>query len=310
MDFSAVNAPVQPIELPFLKPLGVQLALKREDLLHPLISGNKFRKLKYNIHQARLLGKKQILTFGGAYSNHIAATAIAAQNSGMQSIGIIRGEELGQNISKTLATNPTLKFAYAKGMDLQFITRSEYRLKARAAFLSKLRIHYPDAYIVPEGGTNQYAIQGCREILNKKTADFDIVAVAVGTGGTFIGLAQSATPHQTIIGVPVVGDASLAEKVHRYGQLAPRHWLLWDALLGGYAKIHKDLIHFINDFKQTTGIALDPIYTGKMAFAIINDIKKGMFPRGSRILMIHTGGLQGIKGMNLRLKKRGLPLLL
>ena len=303
------NVPYQSVDVPFLRARHIELIIKREDVLHPFVSGNKFRKLKYNILQARETAQKTLLTFGGAYSNHIAATATAAKMTGFSSVGIIRGEELARDFTKTLSGNPTFRFCVKQGMKLHFVTREQYREKNTAYFLNNLLEKYPDAYVIPEGGTNDFAVKGCAEIVTADDVRFDFITVAVGTGGTFSGLVNSASAHQTVIGFSVVRDDSLPEKINGFCTLQPPHQINTDYHFGGYAKVTASLINFINHFKKQTGILLDPIYTGKMMFGLYDLIQKDFFPAHSRILAIHTGGIQGIEGMNIRLKKRGLPTI-
>ncbi|GEP49368.1 1-aminocyclopropane-1-carboxylate deaminase [Flavobacterium noncentrifugens] len=282
----------------------VALFIKREDLIHPFISGNKYRKLKYNLLRAKSEKKKKLLTFGGAFSNHIAAVAFAGKEQGLETIGIIRGEELAEKASQ----NPTLQFAKDCGMQLEFVSRADYRLKSETGFLDKLSAQFGDFYLIPEGGTNAFAIRGCEEILTQKDAEFDFICCAVGTGGTISGLISSAKPHQKVLGFPALKADFLQEEICKF---APDgNWELVKGYeFGGYGKISEELILFINDFKARTNVPLDPVYTGKMAFGVIDLIQKGYFSKGSQILMIHTGGLQGIPGMNSVLKNKNLPLI-
>lgn len=284
-------------------PKGITLAIKREDLLHPYISGNKFRKLKYNILEA---GKQQyntLLTFGGAYSNHIAAAAAAGKEYGFKTIGVIRGNELGDKI----VDNPTLAFAQACGMCFKFVSRDEYRQKETCDFIEKLKDEFGDFYLVPEGGTNALAVKGCEEILSEADIDFTHIACAVGTGGTISGLINSAGNHQKVLGFPAL-RADLSVDISKFASRT--NWeLISDYHFGGYAKVNEQLIDFINDFSKVTGILLDPVYTGKAVFGVIDLIRNNYFPEKSKIVFIHTGGLQGISGMNKELLKKGLPTI-
>jgi 1-aminocyclopropane-1-carboxylate deaminase len=279
----------------------VEVWVKREDLLDPFVSGNKFRKLKYNIQEAEDLKHHTILTFGGAYSNHIAATAAAAQKAGLDSIGIIRGEELGLKSEVDLRSNPTLNFAMSRGMKLCFVSREDYKIKTLEGIVS-----LPERYfIIPEGGTNSLAVKGCQEILEYSDKKFDFLGVPVGTGGTISGLINSATDSQRVLGFPALKDFSfLKEEINRFTQSSS--WEFIDGYdFGGYAKYQENLITFINNFKEETELSLDPIYTGKMFFGIDDLIQKNYFAKGSKILLIHTGGLQGIQGFNQKLTKKG-----
>ncbi|WP_343487901.1 pyridoxal-phosphate dependent enzyme [Allomuricauda sp. d1] len=294
----------QQVHLPFLDEHGVQLVIKREDELHPHISGNKYRKLKYNLVRAKEIGHSTLLTFGGAFSNHILATACAGKENGFHTIGIIRGEELENNWHE----NPTLKMASDFGMRFHFVSREGYRKKAESHFLEDLQQRFGNFYHLPEGGTNTLAVKGCEEILTVEDANFDCICCAVGTGGTVAGFINSATANQTVHGYASLKGDFLIEAIQKFAKV--KNWqLVTDHHFGGYAKVTAELVHFINDFYAKTEIPLDPIYTGKMLFGIFDQIKKGAFKPKTRILAIHTGGLQGKKGMNRVLKKKNLPLL-
>ena len=265
---------------------SIQLTMKRLDCIHPQISGNKFYKLKYNLIEAQTLGLNQIITFGGAYSNHIAATAYAAKLFGFESIGIIRGEELAHK-----PLNQTLTTAHSFGMQFRFISRKQYKEKDQISFLNELNQNYPHSYIIPEGGTNTLAIQGCREILtDEDRSNYDVICCAVGTGGTILGLIE-ASHHQLILGFSALKGDFLA---HDIAQLTTqKNWkIIDDYCFGGYAKKNSLLINFIKEFEQKFSIPLEPIYTGKMLYGIFDLIKKGYFAQESRILVIHSGGLQ------------------
>ena len=285
-------------------PKGISLVIKRDDLIHPFVSGNKFRKLKYNLLQAKAENQSTLLTFGGAYSNHIAAVAYAGKENGFQTIGIIRGDELADKIE----SNPTLNFAQKCGMQFEFVSRETYRLKTEAHFLEQLQQKYGAFYLIPEGGTNAFAIQGCEEILTPEDASFDYVACAIGTGGTISGLINSVLPHQKVLGFPALKGEFLQDEIRKF--VRHENWeLITDYHFGGYGKVSPDLIDWINGFYAQTQIPLDPVYTGKMVFGILDLIAKNYFPENTNILLIHTGGLQGIHGMNLKLKNKGLPIL-
>ncbi len=293
----------QPIDLSlFDLDSSVSLVLKREDEIHPYISGNKFRKLKYNIEAAQAEGDKQLLTFGGAFSNHIAAVAAAGKQIGLATVGIIRGEELASKI----AGNDTLQYALNCGMSLHYVTREAYRRKELADFLSELKDQFGEFYLLPEGGTNALAVKGCAEILSEADASYDIICAPVGTGGTLAGLAEGAQEQQKIIGYSALKGTFQLREVVKYSQNRNVH-IVDDYCFGGYAKVNEQLVRFMNNFKAKTGIPLDPVYTAKMMYGILEGIKNGDFKQNSRILAIHTGGLQGIAGMNKRLLKKQLP---
>ncbi len=291
-----------------LRKKDITLVVKREDLLHEHISGNKFRKLYYNVIEAREKGYDKLLTFGGAYSNHIAATAAAGNELGIKTIGVIRGDELGKNLEKTLEKNPTLGFAVSQGMQLHFVSRKAYRQKNDPEFITNLFQLFGKFYLVPEGGTNELAVKGTEEILTPEDDSFDFICSAVGTGGTIAGLINAAKSHQKVLGFPALKEQFLHQNIAKYTQ--SNNWELIRAYhFGGFAKIDKKLVDFINMVNSLHNLPLDPIYTGKMLFGIIDLIKKDYFPKGSKILAIHTGGLQGKAGMNIRLKEKRLPLL-
>lgn len=278
---------------------NIEVFIKREDLIHPFISGNKFRKLKYNLLQAKKEKQATLLTFGGAFSNHIAATAYAGHENGFKTIGVIRGDELFNKINE----NTTLQFAQKCGMQLEFVSREDYRLKTETHFIEKLHQKWGDFYLVPEGGTNVFAIKGCEEILLDEDSKFDYICCAVGTGGTISGIINSALSHQTVLGFPALKGDFLKDEINKF--TTQEHWeLITEYHFGGYGKVDAALISFINTSFATNKIPLDPIYTGKMAFGVIDLIQKKYFPKNAKILMIHTGGLQGIQGMNIKLKNK------
>lgn len=291
-------------EIPISFPNHISLTIKRDDLNHPLISGNKLRKLKYNLLQAKAENKGTLLTFGGAFSNHIAAVAYAGKEQGFRTIGVIRGDELFDKIEE----NPTLKFAQENGMQFEFVTREEYRYKTEISFIEKLKEKFGDFYLVPEGGTNELAVKGCEEILTGQDTNFNYVCCAVGTGGTISGLINSALPNQKVLGFPALKGDFLTNEIRIFAK--QDNWnLISDYHFGGYGKINLELVEFINAFLKETKVPLDPIYTGKMVFGVIDLISKNYFPDHSKILLIHTGGLQGIDGMNIKLKQKKLPIL-
>lgn len=284
--------PIEELSHPLLAKKEIRLFVKRDDLLHPEIMGNKWRKLKYNLEEAKKQGLKTIVTFGGAYSNHIAATAAAAKEFEFESVGIIRGEEL------TKDSNPTLKFASQKGMRLKFISRNDYRsLRDNPKQITN---EFPSAYVLPEGGTNELAIKGCMEILTEKENDFDVVVAPIGTGGTFCGLINGSNKYQKILGVSSLKGTFIKEEINKLlGDIRGENFEInIDYHFGGYAKTTVELIDFINWFKEKFSIQLDPIYTGKSFFAVWDMIKSDKFEKNLKIMLLHTGGLQGIEGFN------------
>ncbi len=280
------------------------LSIKREDLLGDGISGNKLRKLKYNITKAIDQGATKILTFGGAYSNHILAASFIKKKYNIDVIGVVRGEELKNKIDE----NPTLSMAQKNGMEFHFVTREEYKLKSDPFFLQKLEDKFGSFFLLPEGGTNDLAIKGCEEILTDTDNHFDYVCCSVGTGGTIAGIINSSFENQKIIGFSALKGDFLKNDVASL--VSKSNWeIQTEYHFGGYAKVTSELIHFINDFKNHTNLLLDPIYNGKMMFGIYDLLKKGYFKKNTSILAIHTGGLQAIEGMNQFLSKKKMPLI-
>jgi 1-aminocyclopropane-1-carboxylate deaminase/D-cysteine desulfhydrase-like pyridoxal-dependent ACC family enzyme len=279
----------------------VKVYLKRDDLINEKISGNKWRKLKYNIQAAK---KKTILTFGGAFSNHIAATAAACYSEGLASIGIIRGER-----PKTL--NNTLKGAEENGMHLEFTSRDAYRNKNELSFIKTLNKKFKNVFIVPEGGANIHGLKGCVDIIDEIKIDFDYIISAVGTGATISGIACGLKKEQQAIGIVVLKGAEyLQQEVNKLTReyqfedkdidIQPNMVLNHDYHFGGYAKIKPELVNFINSFYQMHGIKTDPIYSGKSLYALYDLIRNDHFKKGSRIVYYHCGGLQGVEGMEKR----------
>ena len=298
----------QKITHPLLDEAGIALDIKREDQIHTYVSGNKFRKLKYNLREAQAKGYKTILTFGGAYSNHIAATAAAGKLMGFKTIGVIRGEELANDLPRVLSENDTLQFATDHHMQLKFVSREDYREKASTSFLEKLTKEFGSFYIIPEGGTNELAVKGCEEILVSTDDQYDYLCCAVGTGGTIAGIINASSDHQKVIGFPALKGDFLNAEINKYTSKV--NWSLnTEYHFGGYGKINTELIEFMNRFKEEQYITLDPIYTAKMIYGIFDKIQKGDFTKNTRILAVHTGGLQGIAGMNKKLSKKKIPLI-
>jgi 1-aminocyclopropane-1-carboxylate deaminase len=300
-----LELPIQKIPIQEIKiNKKVRLFIKREDLIHPQISGNKYWKLFFNVNNylAKNPEKPYIITFGGAFSNHISAVSAVGNLTGIPTLGIIRGEELKDKWKN----NPTLLFAKRNGMNLQFVTREEYRHKEKLTeYLQKA---FPYALIVPEGGTNDEAIEGIKLMLNDETKDFDYLCTAVGTGGTIAGISKYCEQNQKVIGFKAVDDDSLEKRISEL--TSKKNFNLIDSALGGYGKIKDENIRFINDFKGNYEIPLEPIYTGKMMQKIFELIDEDFFPEDSKILCFHTGGLQGIEGANLLLEKQHRNLII
>ncbi len=268
---------------------SVELFVKREDVLHSEISGNKFRKLKYNLQEAKRLGFSKLVTFGGAYSNHIAAVAAAGKVFGFGTIGIIRGDELATKFLE----NETLKLAHENGMCFEFVSRTDYRNKTSETFIENLKLKFGDFYLIPEGGTNTLAVKGCEEILVNSDGEFNYICCAIGTGGTISGLINSAFNKQKILGFPALKESFLNEEIDLFTQR--NNWkLIRDYHFGGYAKTSSELITFVEQFNEAQSFKIEPIYTGKMFYGLFDLIKNNYFEPNTKILAIHTGGLQGL----------------
>ena len=281
---------------------GHTIVIKREDLIDPLISGNKYRKLKYVFQRLAHENRSGIITFGGAFSNHLAATANAGFRCGIKTIGVVRGEEWQQKIHKS----ETLSFCQNMGMELYCISRGAYRLKELAPQVQRLLTNNENLFILPEGGSGSEAIQGCEEILTAEDELFNTVCVSVGTGGTISGIINTAKPHQTVVGFNALKNNNIEKEVKRF-TTDKTFEIQSDYTFGGYAKVSIELVDFMNSFYQQYKIPLDPLYTGKMLFGIFDLIKTHKWKWGRKILVIHTGGLQGVKPMNRRLKAKGFP---
>lgn len=290
--------PLTPLVSPLFQAFGVTVYMKREELNHPEIQGNKWHKLRLNLQMAHKQNKKTLLTFGGAYSNHIAATAVAAQEAGLNSIGIIRGQELAHHRDRW---SHTLKYAAQRGMAFQFITRAQYREKSLPHQLNTLQKKYPDAYILPEGGSNALAVKGFEPLMHQidtQCPDWTHLFTSVGTGATFAGLINYAQhiPNRTLLGVAALkqGEHLLPSIQNWITQKKVNQWqLLTQYHYGGYAKRTKLLQTLMQQFERTFQIPLDPIYTAKMVAAFYDLLQKNALPPGSKIILLHTGGLQG-----------------
>ena len=282
----------------------VRLFIKREDLTHPEISGNKYWKMFYNVknYLEKEVSERKIITFGGAFSNHIAAAAALGNEFGIKTLGVIRGNELEDSWQE----NPTLFSAHQNGMSFRFVTRETYRYKEK--MMKELQTEFPESLVVPEGGTNENAVEGIQYMLTDETNDFDYICSAVGTGGTVSGLSKFAQPHQKVIGFKAVKDNSLENRIKNLSK--KDNFTLVDASDGGFGKITDENVRFINEFYQYFGIVLEPVYTGKMLRKIFEMIADDYFPANSKILAFHTGGLQGIVGANEMLKKKNRNLIL
>ncbi len=294
------SAFLQPIAHPTAERRGVRLLLWRDDLLAPDLPGNKARKLKYNLQEATREGSTDLLTFGGAYSNHLAAVAAAGRLFGFATIGLVRGEA-------HLPLNPTLARCVADGMRLHYLDRATYRRRTEPEFLADIRQQFGPAYLLPEGGTNALALRGVAELIGelRQHTDFDAVAVAAGTGGTLaglaLGLAEAGHPARAVGVAALKGADFLRAEIDALAQAASGQKLTNYELhtayhFGGYAKLPAELRQFIQQFEANFGVLLDPIYTGKLLFGVLDLLEKGHFARGSTVVAVHTGGLQAWAG--------------
>jgi len=291
-------SPVQEISSPLLESKNIRLYIKREDLIHPVIGGNKWRKLKYNLEAISRKKIKLVLSFGGAYSNHIYALAGSGELFGFDTIGIIRGEE-------TLPLNSTLSFAKQAGMKLHYVSRKDYRLKDSPEFTDKLLAQFGEIAILPEGGSNRLALRGCAEIIDELESqlngEYDTVCLPCGTGGTLAGLVSSGT-RKNILGFAVLKGAGflqdavdnlLLNETSNTPTTPAKNWTInLDYHFNGYAKQTPELLNFIDDFWQQYNIPLESVYSGKMFYGLFDLIKNNYFPEGARIVALHTGGIR------------------
>lgn len=288
---------LQPISHPMFTRHKISVQVKRDDQIDKVISGNKWRKLKYNLLHAKAINAKGIITFGGSFSNHIHACALACKQQQLSAIGIIRGEEDNQD-------NYTLAWAKHWGMQLSFVDRKTYRLRNEKSYLQHLQQQYPDYLIVPEGGSNALALIGMAEVIDElnQQSEFDTLLSPVGSGGTLAGLISADKNQHKILGISVLKqDGYLVKQVN---DLLPEHakahtnWQLMSQYHGGgYAKFSSQDAQRIRSFSAVVGIDFEPVYSGKMILALLDLMSTGYFPAHHRIVLLHTGGLQGLAGM-------------
>jgi 1-aminocyclopropane-1-carboxylate deaminase/D-cysteine desulfhydrase-like pyridoxal-dependent ACC family enzyme len=291
---------LQELHEPIAAAHGVRLLLWRDDLVNPDLPGNKARKLKFNLTEARQEGHDTLLTFGGAYSNHIAAVATAGRLFGFKTIGLIRGDEPAAGA----ALNPTLAQAMAEGMALHYLDRSTYRRRAEPGFIAEQLVHFGPAYVLPEGGTNTLALPGCAELVAEiqQQTSFDALAVAVGTGGTLAGLLTGLGGQHQAVGVAALKNGGFLQAEvdaltqQAVGEVFTNYAVQTGYHFGGYAKYSAELLGFIRQFRARHGVLLDPVYTSKLLFGVLDLIKQGYFRRGSTVVAIHTDGLQAWAG--------------
>ena len=298
------NVSVTTVDLPDFNKAGVQLDLLRLDLVHPLISGNKWFKLKYAVEAVLASGCHRVLSFGGAWSNHIHALAFAGYEQGIETIGVIRGE-------RPVQLSQTLIDAAGWGMKLEFVSRAEYRNKNDQQFVARMHDKYGDFHYLPEGGSGEWVVAGCREILSLfNAADYHLICCACGTGGTLAGLIADKPKGVELLGVSALkGGAFLYEDIR--GLLAqacvsdPGGWsLALDCHEGGYARVSVELALAMKYFTECSGVRLEPVYSGKAFLALQRKLMRGELLPGTRVMLIHTGGMQGLRGMEGLLNKK------
>lgn len=287
------------IECDLFKNADLNVIVKRDDLEHPIYGGNKFRKLKYNIDFIKQHQVKKVLTFGGAFSNHIAAMAYAGNKFGFQTIGIIRGDELNNQKMENIQHNKTLRQAKQHGMIINFASRENYKRKYDPDYWEELRNEFGDVLIIPEGGSNELALKGCNEIVTEIDTAFNYIIVPVGTGTTLLGIAQALQQHQKAIGIEVYKNKvssidQLEFLKHQNFEMNFNNIILKNYAFNGYGKSNEVLNFFCDSFTKEYQIPIEPIYTGKMFYGLFDLAEKGFFEKGSNIIALHTGGLQYI----------------
>lgn len=286
-------SPIVEINVPNEK--GVRVFVKRDDCIHEAISGNKWRKLKYQLQNIITSNKKGVLTFGGAFSNHIVATAAACRALQLSSVGIIRGDQSAEE-------NPSLQLAMSAGMRLHFVSRTDYKAKEKSPAIQKILALYPESAIIAEGGHHERALVGMGEVIDELEHQIgipDYLVCAVGTGTSFAGLASKC--RQQIIGINVLKNQAVSRDICsllNQQELLKNQVLLHQYHFGGYAKFTKELIDFMHQFYLDFKVKTDVIYTAKLAFALTDLLRQNYFAANSRVVMYHSGGLQGNAGMN------------
>jgi 1-aminocyclopropane-1-carboxylate deaminase len=285
-----IFSPVHQIQNTLFDEKGLKVFIKRDDLIHPIISGNKWRKLKYLLKQAQAENKNHLVTFGGAYSNHLLATAAAAAKFGFKATGIVRGEEVN---------NDTLFLCRLHGMNLLFTDRERYRDKP--ALFNQYFADATDAFFIDEGGSSAEGAKGCSELIDELTDTYDHIFCASGTGTTAAGIISGIQKHQLptqFHSVPVFKNGEfIREEIDKLLTAPANYHLHTDYHFGGYGKTDEKLIAFIKQFVADTGILIEPVYTGKMLYAIYDLARQDYFTAGSSILAIHSGGIWGLLGM-------------
>jgi 1-aminocyclopropane-1-carboxylate deaminase/D-cysteine desulfhydrase-like pyridoxal-dependent ACC family enzyme len=295
---TALATPLQAVEWSPLASRNISLFIKRDDLLHPGISGNKFYKLYHHLQQAQMNDTSTIVSFGGAYSNHLHALSICGKLLGLQTVGVIRGE-------KPKRLSPTLVDAQLAGMQLHFVSREQYRRRHNPEWLKELMLRFAPCMVVPEGGGGLLGAKGCMDIassINQQLpGGYDAICVACGTGTTLAGLIAAAQPKASVYGYSALkGEDTLTQEVSTLvGQLGAQQaqWQIFTEYhCGGYAKLPDYLVKFMHIFETETGIQLDPVYTAKLFWGIAQQAEAGFWSEGSTVVAVHTGGLQGRRG--------------
>jgi 1-aminocyclopropane-1-carboxylate deaminase len=283
-----VPSPLVELEDDRLGSRGLRLYLKRDDLIHPEIPGNKWRKLKYNLEAARKQGATTLLTFGGAYSNHIRATAAAGHYFGFRTIGVIRGEQHDP-------LNESLSYAVNRGMELTYLDRASYRIKNSGEILEQLERRFGEFYTIPEGGSNVLALRGCRELVEEIEIPFDVVCCPCGTGGTLAGISSGLTGGQRAIGFSALkGGGFLEDDVAvlqnaAFGEISKNWTIETEYHMGGFARRTADLDEFISSFEDRHGLRLDWVYVAKMMFGVFSLVERGAFAPGVTLVALVTG---------------------
>jgi 1-aminocyclopropane-1-carboxylate deaminase/D-cysteine desulfhydrase-like pyridoxal-dependent ACC family enzyme len=285
MDLLKPDVLISKINTKIVQEKNIQLDLLRLDLIHPEISGNKWFKLKHNIDFAIQNNYKSIVSFGGAYSNHLHALAFAGKQYNIKTIGIIRGE---------VVENETLNDSKKWGMEIHFMSRETYREKYENHFLKTVQEEFKTSYIIPEGGNNMLGQKGCAEILSpKQKENYDLFCCSIGTGATFTGIVNSLGGEKKAMGFSAIKNGHYIANEIQQQTVFSNYELQYEYHFGGFAKLNDSLITCMQQFKSEHQIELDRVYTGKMLFGIFDLIEKNSFQEGIKILAIHTGGLQG-----------------
>ena len=301
-----IPSPVDFLDHPIVTKAGCQLYVKREDKIHPHYGGNKWRKLKYNVEAFLEGGYSHLITFGGAFSNHLSAVGDICATHGIPCVGIVRGTFKDPD-------NPTLSRVKALGMKLHHVTKESYRLKEQSSEVNTILEEYDKPFLIPEGGSNRLALRGVEELMQEEYDEerhYDYVILAAGTGTTSAGVIRSAESEKVIV-INALKNPELQGVIESLVSDSNVNWMVNNNFhFGGFARTTAALIDFINEFRTSYGIPLDPIYNGKAMYATLAMVEQGVIPQGSKILYIHTGGLQGITAYNYTCKRESRKLLL